>query len=354
VTTDAPGAALSDPGTATLLGIYRRRVRSARKAVWLWPLTSLAWLVFFVLGSGTLDATDVVLGVVFVMMAATATTGSALVLLRVGRWLAAIEVVMANEPWRPVPAEVLTWDRKAVLEVAGLGRVRFVRATPSLLRTIELTGGVDVVGAGPSGWCALRVAGTCWPVPAQVVEQAPEKAPGPPIDERSADPVTASVAATARRRVVLMFVLPAMIVAIGVAVFGAGLAVEDAPLLLTVGACLVVLGVYSVVKSMPAVRAILHLPEQLVGASWTAYPVQLDQWQAPRGYATVTGRLHTPFGDVLVFELPRANYDLLVAISLTGTMHVAGTPRPGALLPAGVPQRPVLGYARFRAAGGRR
>ncbi|TDP96132.1 hypothetical protein [Labedaea rhizosphaerae] len=357
MTTQAPGAALTDPGTATLFGIYRRRVRSARKGLWLWPLIFAVWLVLFVVGTSMHDTTDVALAVAFVAMAAAMTTASAFVLVRVGRWLTEMEVVLANEPWRPVPAQVLTWDRRAVLELAGLGRVQFVRVTTSLLRTIELTGGVDVAGPGPSGWLALRVAGSCWPVPARTVAQMPAAAAKPPPDDgtaEAADPVTASVAATARRRIAMVLIGPALVTAIGIGLIAAGLVTGEPEVLVPVGVCLVALGVVSVAKTMPTARAIMRLPAQLAAAPWTAYPAQLDPWQAPRGYVTATGRLHTPFGDVLAFELPRANYDLLVAISMTGTVHVAGTPKPGLTLPVGVPQRPVLGYVRFRAAGGRR
>ena len=355
MTTGAAGAALDDPGTATLLGVYRRRVRSARKAVWVWPLLFLAWLLLFVLGADTLDAAGVVMVVVFVAAVAVMITASALVLARVGRWLTVMELVLRNESWRPVSAQVLSWDRRAVLELAGVGRVQFVRATTPLLRTIELTGGVDVAGPGQSGWVALRVAGSCWPVPARKVEQTPAVAP-PPDDGTAdaADPITASCAALARRRMPLLFIPTAVVTAVGVALVVAGFAFGEPEVLVTVGACLAALGVVSVVKSAPTIRAVLNLPAQLAAAPWTAYPVQLDPWQAPRGYVTATGRLHTPYGDVLAFDLPRANYDLLVAISVSATMHVAGMPKPGLTLPVGVPQRPTLGYARFRAAGGRR
>jgi hypothetical protein len=107
------------------------------------------------------------------------------------------------------------------------------------------------------------------------------------------------------------------------------------------------------VRNVRPVRVIMGLPAQLAAAPWTACPVQLNPWQAPRGLATATGHLNTPFGDVLTFELPRANYDLLTAVTMSGTMHVAGTPKPGVTLPVGVPERPVFGYVRFSAAGGR-
>lgn len=108
-----------------------------------------------------------------------------------------------------------------------------------------------------------------------------------------------------------------------------------------------------VARDLPSARALWRLPAQLAAAPWTAYPVQLDPGQSLAGGTTVTGRLHRPDGKVLRFELPRAGYDLLATISVTGTMHVAGQPRSRAELPVGVPQRPVLGYVRFMAVGGR-
>lgn len=357
MTTDAAGAALTDPGTATLLGVYRRRVRSARKSVWLWPLVFVAWLALFLSSAPSPDTAGLVLAVVWVAIVAVVTTSSALVLARLGRWLSVAEVVLANEPWRPVTATVISWDRRPVLELAEFGCVRLMRGTTALLRTIELTGGVDIAGPGPSGWVALRVAGSCWPLPARVLASTPARTPRPPVEDavaQAADPITASVATIARRRVLLLFILPAVIVAVGAAFIGVGIAASDSGYLVVVGACLLALGVVSVVKTLPTARTIAGLPARLAGAPWTAYPVQLDQWQAPRGFVTATGHLRTPYDDVLAFELPRANYDLLVAISMTGTMHVAGTPKPGATLPVGVPERPVLGYVRFRAAGARR
>jgi hypothetical protein len=357
VTTGAAGAALDDPGTATLLGVYRRRVRSARQALWLWPLIFLAWLLLFVFGSDAVDASGVVLTVVFVVFVAAMITASAIVLARLGRWLTVMELVLRNEPWRPVRAQVLSWDRRAVLELDGLGRVQFVRATTPLLRTIELTGGVDVAGPGQAGWVALRVAGSCWPLPARKVEQTPVGTAEPPADDGTAgaaDPIAASCAAVARRRMPLLLIPTAVIIAVGIGEIAVGLPAGESKVLVAVGVCLVALGVVSVVKAAPTIRAVRDMPAQLAAAPWTAYPVQLDPWQAPRGYVTATGRLHTPYGDVLAFDLPRANYDLLVAISMSATMHVAGLPKPGLTLPVGVPQRPAIGYARFRVAGGRR
>jgi hypothetical protein len=359
VTTEAAGAALDDPGTATLLGVYWRRVQAARKGMWAWPMILAGWLVLILSMESLATSARVAMIAVIAPLALLLVIGSARMFLQLGRWLPAAERLLRQEPWRPVQAKVLTWDRTPVLELAGLGCVRLARSQAAMARTIELTGGVDVVGPDSSGWAAVRVAGSCWPMPARAV--APVQAMPRPstMDDAAgpagsaADPIVASLAAASRRRARFLVVIPAVVAAFGVALTVIGFTASDAFVSAAAGICLVLLMIKWAVRNVRPVRVIMGLPAQLAAAPWTACPVQLNPWQAPRGLATATGHLNTPFGDVLTFELPRANYDLLTAVTMSGTMHVAGTPKPGVTLPVGVPERPVFGYVRFSAAGGR-
>lgn len=357
--TTASATALDDPSTGATLELYRRQTRALRLWLWLWPVCLVvAAAIVFGLRSvpmGWRLALFLVAGLPLLRL-----TVASVRLLWSRRWLRPVERLLGAGPWGSLPVKVLTWGRAAVLEIPGIGCVRLVNRDICLRWTAELTGQAGVVGPSPSGWVALRLPDVYWPLAARVVavesvdSVVPDPPPPTPAPTGSAlDVVNAHCAGAMRRATGEAMANHVLCAVFGAALAAVALASDQDWARAAVGLGLLTLGAVQATMYVPTMRTFLRLRARLAAAPWSTFLAELDAWEPSSGYATVRGLLDMPDGRAFWYELI-ADYDLLVTVTTSGVIHVAGTPEVGAVLPVGVPQRPHVGYARFTAVGARR
>jgi hypothetical protein len=271
-------------------------------------------------------------------------------------WLRRARTLLAGEPWRPVPAQLVRGGPKSTRCVVRLSAgpapllLRIRTAPWPLQQTIGRTGRLWMVGPDAGGTAVVTVDGCNGGLPAKVIGQLPPGevpvlpapgATGSPLD----DPVIAS--AVARRQRVVVPLLGIFLMALGVAtiaVFSSGW------YRYLLGWGCVVLGVVLLAGLSPQLRHERRLRSLLRVGPWTPLQVRLEPWKPQRRQvvANVSGEVQLPDGTVADVTLRRSSIDMYMNATDSGVLWVAGQPARGGTFAVGVPGHPVLGVATLR------
>lgn len=348
--TDRP--ALTDRTTAILLDVLARKVKSATSGFYLTPVMLLSIGSPF-LGGLIIEPPFLILYGIPVALFLLVFGQALFAQVRFGRWLPRARRLLAAQPWRPLPARVIS---SRVVEV-GDGepwRLRTTGMYDAVRQVIARTGRVWLVGPDAKGWVAIRVDGAHAPWPARK-RRGRIKAAAPQIADRGGlrtaadDPVSASWARTASwllRRQLWPYVLIAVVFALLSVALG-WVTHRVVPWvifgLVFVIPCAVLLAV-----RLRRSRDHRKLPALLRIGPWRRVRAELRPWSTrPTGLADARGTVWLDNGVGLEIALPGANVDLLGTVWETGSVWLAGEPATGKTLAAGFPGYPVLGVAKL-------
>lgn len=280
---------------------------------------------------------------------------------QVGRHLSRIGRMLAEHPWRPVPARLVrTGERPmpviALSDSAGT-RLSLVGAPLGTQHVLARQGRVWLIGP-ESGVAVLRVDGLTGLILGHVVTDVQEGQASEPLLPRApytgsaADDVVASWVASkamraARRSLivsnfvrVLVFLLVFMILVVE---FGS----DGIPIDAVVGVVLLVLCVLLAFFERRRVGNTMRLPALLRAGPWQRVPARFEPWSPgrnPAGVAPARGEL-----DGVAVRIPRASINLMTYARETGTLWIAGRPEPGRSVAVGIAGHPILAVATFPA-----
>jgi hypothetical protein len=273
----------------------------------------------------------------------------------IGHYDKKLRRLLADTPWRPVPAQLLRGGLKSTSCVVRLDDgpapvlMRISRARWSVQQVIGRTGRLWTAGPGTDGTTVVTVDGWRGGFFANVVDElSPGAEPvvatfsrtGTPLE----DPVTASAAARPNGFVGRLLVVALVMWPFFTAVAAFAGRSSAAPVVGVLGA-----GVYLFGWELRLLWRWRRLRSLLRSGPWTPLPARLGQWPDQRRlHANVAGEVSLPDGTVAAVTLLRANMDVFVNAVDSGVLWVAGEPARGRTFAVGVPGYPVLGMAMLR------